>query len=68
MLTRSFIHMPSKKLSDDSEIINEFKKKYHMKCHVTPQTGEEDDVDFKGPITPQTVDNMKVVKYTIIST
>jgi len=38
----------------DNEIINEFKKKYHMECHATPQTGQEDDdVDFMDPITPK---------------
>jgi len=53
-----------KKMSDDNEIIDEFKKKYHIKCHVAPHNCEEDDdVDFMGLITPQTGDNMKVVKY-----
>jgi len=51
-------------MSDDNEIIDEFKKKYHIKCHVAPHNcKEDDDVDFMGLITPQTGDNMKVVKY-----
>ena len=55
-----------KKMSDDNEIIDEFKKKYHIECHVAPHNCEEDDdVDFMGIITPQTGDNMKVVKYSL---
>ena len=64
MLTRGFIPMQSKKMFDDNEIIDEFKKKYHIKCHIAPHNCEEDDdVDFMGLITPQTGDNTKVVKY-----
>ena len=45
---------------------SEFKKKYHVKCVAAPHNGEEeDDVDFMGPITPQTDENIKVVKYSL---
>lgn len=55
-----------KKMSDDNEIIDEFKKKYYIECHAAPPNGEEDDdVDIIGPITPQTDDNIKVVKYSL---
>jgi len=55
-----------KKMSDDNEIIDEFKKKYHVECVVAPHNvEEEDDVNFMGPITPQTDENMKVVKYSL---
>jgi hypothetical protein len=55
-----------KKMSDDNEIIDEFKKKYYIECHAAPPNGkEDDDVDIIGPITPQTDDNIKVVKYSL---
>lgn len=38
---------------------------YYIECHAAPPNGEEDDVDIIGPITPQTDDNIKVVKYSL---
>jgi len=47
-----------KKMSDDNEII--------VECVAAPHNREEEgDVDFMGPITPQTDKNMKVVKYSL---
>ncbi|KEH27997.1 replication factor-A carboxy-terminal domain protein [Medicago truncatula] len=50
-----------KKMCDDNEIIDEFKKKYYIECHAAPLNVEEDDVDIICPITPQTDDNIKLL-------